>query len=61
MAGRVRRCPICGRPTSWRKNPYRPFCSERCKLVDLDRWFSEEYRISVSRDTMEAEEEEVKG
>lgn len=27
--------------------PYRPFCSERCKLIDLDHWLSERYRISV--------------
>jgi endogenous inhibitor of DNA gyrase (YacG/DUF329 family) len=26
--------------------PFRPFCSERCKLVDLGRWLNEEYRIT---------------
>ena len=26
-------------------NPYRPFCSERCKLIDLGQWASEAYRI----------------
>jgi endogenous inhibitor of DNA gyrase (YacG/DUF329 family) len=26
-------------------NPYRPFCSERCKLIDLGAWANEEYRV----------------
>lgn len=42
---RVIRCPICLRETHWEGNPYRPFCSERCKLVDLGKWMLEEYRI----------------
>jgi len=39
------KCPTCKRLTGWEDNPYRPFCSERCKLIDLGRWASEEYRI----------------
>lgn len=38
-------CPICRNETTWQNNPYRPFCSERCKMVDLGRWASGEYRI----------------
>lgn len=38
-------CPTCGKPASWQDNPFRPFCSERCKLVDLGRWVSDEYRV----------------
>ena len=38
-------CPICGKPVEWKDNPFRPFCSERCKLVDLGRWVSEEYSV----------------
>jgi hypothetical protein len=30
---------------TWEANPYRPFCSERCRLVDLGRWLGEAYRI----------------
>lgn len=30
----------------WDDNLYRPFCSERCRLVDLGKWASEEYRIA---------------
>jgi uncharacterized protein len=40
------RCPICKQETLLRDNPYRPFCSERCKLIDLDNWLSERYRVS---------------
>lgn len=38
-------CPICKKETAWKENPWRPFCSERCKLADLGKWASEEYRI----------------
>ena len=40
------RCPNCTREVAWQDNPWRPFCSERCKLIDLDNWFSGRYRIS---------------
>lgn len=39
------RCPICKRNTTWEGNPFRPFCSERCKLIDLDNWLAERYRV----------------
>lgn len=39
------KCPICGKPVEWKDNPFRPFCSERCKLLDLGRWVSEEYSV----------------
>lgn len=40
-------CPTCGGPAIWDAsiNPWRPFCSERCKLIDLGEWFGEEKRI----------------
>lgn len=38
-------CPICRKQTGWENNPYRPFCSEVCKLVDLGKWLDEGYRI----------------
>ncbi len=41
------RCPICKQETFSKGNPYRPFCSERCKLIDLDNWLSSRYRIST--------------
>ena len=42
------KCPICGKPVQWQDNPFRPFCSERCKLVDLGRWVTEEYSVPGS-------------
>jgi uncharacterized protein len=39
------KCPNCGQPAQWQDNPYRPFCSERCKLIDFGRWANEEYRV----------------
>jgi uncharacterized protein len=38
-------CPTCNKPIEWQDNPYRPFCSERCKLIDFGRWANEEYRV----------------
>lgn len=38
-------CPNCGKPVEWQDNPYRPFCSEHCKLVDLGRWVNDEYSV----------------
>lgn len=38
-------CPACKNITTWEENPFRPFCSERCKLIDLGAWASDEYRI----------------
>lgn len=44
---RIARCPRCGASTRLNAgNPWRPFCSERCKLVDLGQWFDERYAIS---------------
>jgi endogenous inhibitor of DNA gyrase (YacG/DUF329 family) len=44
------RCPTCQRETDW-KGPYRPFCSERCRLIDLGAWLSEQR--SIPGDTSE--------
>ena len=38
-------CPVCKREAVWRDNPFRPFCSERCKLIDLGKWAAEDYRV----------------
>jgi hypothetical protein len=40
-----RKCPQCGAPVAWEGNPDRPFCSERCRLVDLSGWLGERYAI----------------
>lgn len=40
-------CPTCHKPVPWSKeaSPWRPFCSERCRLIDLGEWLCEEKRI----------------
>jgi uncharacterized protein len=39
-------CPICRRPTNSDKDADFPFCSERCKVLDLGAWASEKYVVS---------------
>ncbi len=42
----VVQCPTCGEPVAWNATSrFRPFCSERCKNVDLGAWASERYAI----------------
>ncbi|MGH9354942.1 MAG: DNA gyrase inhibitor YacG [Terriglobia bacterium] len=58
------RCPICKKQTQLKGDPYRPFCSERCKLLDLDNWLGERYRIPASspetdRDQLDADDAET--
>ena len=39
-------CPTCKTANTYRQdNPYRPFCSSRCKLIDLGEWAEENYRV----------------
>ncbi len=38
-------CPHCKKLTTWENNPFRPFCSERCKLIDFGAWANEEYTL----------------
>ena len=39
-------CPHCGKKGAWTTdNKYRPFCSERCKLIDLGDWADEKHRV----------------
>ena len=43
---RIVTCPTCKTSVKWTaKNPSRPFCSERCKLIDLGAWADESNRI----------------
>jgi hypothetical protein len=41
----ILKCPRCGKEEESSGNPYRPFCSERCKLIDLGNWISGAYRV----------------
>ncbi|MCD6570549.1 MAG: DNA gyrase inhibitor YacG [Deltaproteobacteria bacterium] len=39
------KCPVCGRITEYEGNPFRPFCSKKCKDIDLVNWADGRYRI----------------
>jgi endogenous inhibitor of DNA gyrase (YacG/DUF329 family) len=55
------KCPVCGAAVRWSdENRYRPFCSERCKLIDLGAWASDRYAIPGS-DTDRADEGSAEG
>lgn len=47
---RMVKCPHCGREAEYSsENKFRPFCSERCRLIDLGAWADEAYRVPVSQ------------
>ncbi|MEQ9620146.1 MAG: DNA gyrase inhibitor YacG [Deltaproteobacteria bacterium] len=50
------KCPKCGKEVLWENNKWRPFCSERCRMVDLGAWISEGYKISGESSEEEARE-----
>ncbi len=44
-------CPTCGASVEWtEQNIARPFCSQRCKLIDLGAWASEAYRVAADEE-----------
>jgi len=52
-------CPTCGKPVNWSEaSTWRPFCSERCRLIDLGAWFSEERGIPAEETPGPGEETE---
>jgi len=53
------KCPICRKPVEWENNPYRPFCSERCKLLDFGAWANEEYAVPADEAAPSLEEEDL--
>lgn len=50
------KCPACGQPSQRR---WRPFCSARCKQLDLGRWLSENYRIAGDEPADTAADKEI--
>ncbi|MFN0183183.1 MAG: DNA gyrase inhibitor YacG [Aquabacterium sp.] len=46
MTAPARTCPVCGRPTAQGDNPFRPFCGQRCRTIDLGAWASGMHRIA---------------
>lgn len=49
---RTLKCPICGKEVAL-DDPYMPFCSKRCKLIDLGNWAAEKYVISTPGSSLE--------
>jgi len=47
VTGPLVKCPTCGRQIEWsaERSPFRPFCSDRCRLIDLGAWISEQRSI----------------
>lgn len=52
----VVKCPRCEREVVYEGNEFRPFCSERCKLIDFGAWADEEYSLPVESATPSEEE-----
>lgn len=50
------KCPNCGRESEYTGNEFRPFCSERCKLIDFGAWADEEYALPVESHEMTEED-----
>ena len=57
MTGPTIPCPICKKPVSL-EDPNMPFCSDRCRLIDLGNWASEKYVISTPAKPVEPEEDD---
>lgn len=54
-ASRFMNCPICEKPTTWKDNPFRPFCSEKCQDRDLGNWLTESYSVPDETNSEEGE------
>ena len=50
------KCPVCGKPVEWQNNPARPFCSERCKMIDFGHWVDEDYAVPAEEAQPSVEE-----
>ncbi len=50
------KCPTCKKDTFYEENPFRPFCSPRCKLIDLGKWASGDYKLPSTESAWEIDE-----
>ena len=50
------KCPTCKKMMSPHKESYRPFCSDKCKEIDLGHWFLEDYSVPAVEITSEEQE-----
>jgi len=51
------KCPQCGKKVKYEGNEFRPFCSERCKLLDFGAWADEQYNLPA--ETSELSDEDI--
>ncbi len=57
VVARIVRCPECGKSTEYSaRNSFRPFCSERCRLIDLGEWAEGNYKVPTEPHEMTPEE-----
>ena len=60
IAPRIIRCPSCGGDSVYAtSNPFRPFCSERCRSADLGAWASEGYRVPARPTSPDGDDSEL--
>jgi len=58
---RIVACPTCRKPVHWSEaNRFRPFCSERCRLIDLGAWAEERHRIPAEDSGDESEPSQLR-
>jgi endogenous inhibitor of DNA gyrase (YacG/DUF329 family) len=50
------KCPKCGKEVEFSGNEFRPFCSERCKLLDFGAWVDEEYNLPSETSSLSEED-----
>ena len=50
------KCPTCKTEVAWEDNPFRPFCSERCRLIDLGAWANDKYKIPAEESDIDADD-----
>ena len=50
------KCPTCGKKTEYTGNEHRPFCSERCKLLDFGAWADEEFALPAQTESLSEED-----
>lgn len=56
---RIFPCPNCGKPSILTKeNAFRPFCCERCKLIDLGAWAAEDHKIAGDEVLLDQEDQD---
>jgi len=59
------KCPTCQRELEWATAPFRPFCSARCRLIDLGAWLTEQRAIpddaAPAQESSESDEQPLKG